>query len=215
MHSDCKKRRSFVALLFAAVDLRHYRGDTMQINEKFLRITEETNAIDYLEKTAFYLEESKSSDIAWKWVTISLHGALYGFAIAASSGTDSRSVLRKNGKLLSIWDAIKRCEDPTIMCTLVHAKALTLTHDQRESIQKLTSLLRNDFSHFTPKSWSIELHGLPQISLEVLEVINFLCFETKTYILLDPDLREETKTIIDSCTGIIKNLFLYKESLLL
>ena len=71
---------------------------TMQFEEKFLRINEETNAIDYLVKADSYIKEAETSDIAWKWVTIALHGALYGFAIAASSGTDSRDVTEKNGK---------------------------------------------------------------------------------------------------------------------
>lgn len=185
----------------------------MQIEEKFLRINEETNAIDYLSKAAFYLKEAKISDIAWKWVTISLHGALYGFAIAASSGTNSRSVINNNDKLLSFWNAIKRCEDPNVMCTLVNSKALTLTTNQRESIELLTSLLRNNFAHFSPKIWSIELHGLPQVALDVIEIISFLCFETKTYILLDHQLREETREIIKSCIDTIKNMTLYKNYL--
>lgn len=71
---------------------------TMQFEEKFLRINEETNAIDYLVKADSYIKEAEPSDIAWKWVTIALHGALYGFAIAASSGTDSRDATDKNGK---------------------------------------------------------------------------------------------------------------------
>ncbi len=186
---------------------------TMQIKEKFLRVTEETNAIDYLEKAAFYLKETESVEMAWKWVIISLHGALYGFAIAASSGTDSRSVIKNNNKLLSFWAAIKRCEKPDIMCTLVGSKALKLTSEQRESIEILTRLLRNNFAHFSPKNWIIEIHGLPKVSLDIIEIISFLCFETKTYILLKPHLREKTKVIIDSCNKTIKNMALYKEYL--
>ena len=42
---------------------------------------------------------------------------------------------------------------------------------QRESFRRLHNL-RNDFSHFTPKGWSIELSGLPSIFLDMIDVLD-------------------------------------------
>lgn len=47
---------------------------------------------------------------------------------------------------------------------------LEVTKDEKDAFAKLHDL-RNDFSHFTPKGWSIELSGLPQIFLHVASVI--------------------------------------------
>ncbi len=73
--------------------------------EKYLSLTEETNALDYLEHAYQSVIETEKKKMAWKWVIIALHGALYGFAICALKGTNWERVTfrTKNGiiKLIS------------------------------------------------------------------------------------------------------------------
>ena len=45
----------------------------------FWRFPEESNAIDYLEKTVVFIKAAKDNPQEWKWVSIAIHGALYGF----------------------------------------------------------------------------------------------------------------------------------------
>ncbi|MBO0999558.1 peptidoglycan-binding protein [Bacillus sp. SD075] len=53
-----------------------------------LRINELDNAIDYLEKASFHYKNRE--DKYWfKWLTISLHGALYGFGVCAVQGSSA------------------------------------------------------------------------------------------------------------------------------
>lgn len=182
--------------------------------EKWLRLSEEKNAIDYLEKAVFFIKNSAKNYIEWKWVFIGLHGALYGFAIAACKGTDSRSVTTKNGRLIGFWEALKRCQDPNHMKMLVHSKNLILTEQQKESIESLTSLFRNEFEHFKPKGWSIEIHGMPEIAIDVLDVIRFLALETNTYVYLDEKNRNSVEELIENSISMLKKSELYKEYLL-
>jgi hypothetical protein len=53
------------------------------MTERYVKLTEESNALDYLERAAQFIREATADDHAWKWVVISLHGAIYGFAICA------------------------------------------------------------------------------------------------------------------------------------
>jgi hypothetical protein len=50
---------------------------------------------------------------------------------------------------------------------------LEITDSQRDSFRRLNNL-RNDFSHFTPKGWSIELAGLPRIFIDAVDVIELI-----------------------------------------
>jgi hypothetical protein len=50
-------------------------------------------------------------------------------------------------------------------------EVLVITDSQRDSFRRLHEL-RNDFAHFTPKGWSIELAGLPGIFLNMVEVLD-------------------------------------------
>ena len=43
---------------------------------------------------------------------------------------------------------------------------------------KRLNTLRNEFIHFTPKGWSLEVDGLPRICLSVARLISFLALET-------------------------------------
>ncbi len=99
------------------------------------------------------------------------------------------------------------------MSMLRHTKHLELTKQQEESISRLTNLLRNRFEHFVPTFWSIEIHGLPQITIDVLEVIRFLALETGTFLYM----KEEEEALVDKLVRetieFIKGTELYAEML--
>jgi hypothetical protein len=80
------------------------------MKDRWLTFTEETNALDYLNRAAQFIRETATDDDAWKWVVIALHGSLYGFAICACKGTDYHNVTypakRAGRKLLSFGAAI-------------------------------------------------------------------------------------------------------------
>lgn len=182
--------------------------------EKWLRLSEEKNATDYLEKAAFFIKSASENYNNWKWIIIGLHGALYGFAIAACRGTDSRSVVTKKERLISFWQALKRCQDQNHMKMLIHSKHLILGKNQKESIESLKTVFRNEFEHFKPKGWSIEIHGMPKIAIDVLEVIRFLALETNTYVHLNEEDRNLVEQLIENSIVILKDSELYKEYLL-
>ena len=186
----------------------------MKINVKFLRLSEERNAIDYLYRANRFIMQTEKDKNAWKWVVISLFGALYGFAICALKGTASSNVIIKTKKsniLISFDEAIKRCQDPRFMNMTVMSKCLILTNAQKESIRKLKNVLRNRFEHFIPMSWSIEIHGLPEISLNILEIIHFLSLESGNYIYLKDFQRRKIKSYIYQSRKVLKQSKLYKD----
>ncbi|WP_132005305.1 hypothetical protein [Mesobacillus foraminis] len=63
------------------------------MNDKYILSTNELeNAIDYLDKAAYYF--NNRDDKYWfKWLMISLHGALYGFGVCAVKGIVPERVL--------------------------------------------------------------------------------------------------------------------------
>jgi hypothetical protein len=155
------------------------------MNERYLTFTEETNALDYLERAAGFIREAASDDRSWKWAVIALHGALYGFAICACKGTDYHTVTYQtkcgDRKLISLKAALDVCQDPGRMNMTVFSKPLVLTTDQEAAIKKLQQSLRNPFEHYVPTSWNIEIHGMATIAIHCLEVIRFLALEVGNY----------------------------------
>jgi hypothetical protein len=140
------------------------------------RTDEKENAVDYLEAAAdFYSREHPHK---WKWLTISLHAALYGFSILAIKGTDPDRV-KKGKNLISLWEALKRCQNDTYMRQYSDSQTLTLSPDEKRSIEKLSDAFRNNFEHFMPTLWSIEVSGFPIIVRNVSRVIEFLASQSR------------------------------------
>ena len=184
---------------------------------KWLRFTEETNALDYLERAGEFIRLTETDQRAWKWAILSLHGALYGFAIVACKGTSPDIVTRttKRGRryLLSLEEALRMCQDQTWMGTLEGGQALSLSPSQSDSVRKVKATLRNNFEHYTPGGWSIEIHGLPTIAMDILDVIRFLSVETFRYQNLKQRQRRKIRSIVFQSKRFLRRSALHKEAL--
>jgi hypothetical protein len=167
--------------------------------EDFFRFDTETNAIDFLEKAIFFIKESETNPKNYKWVAISLFGALYGFAVCASRGTNNNSVCYKNKtgeERLKSFDAIiKLCKNNRHMKMTSSSKHLVLTQEQGIAINILKDEIRNNFEHFLPKGWSIQIKIFHEVIPKILEVIHFLALETGNYVLLDPIKKEYVRNL--------------------
>ncbi len=67
----------------------------MSVEPRYLRLTEETNALDCLERACIWLQEVEQDVMLWKWVILALYGAVYGFAVSACRGTNPENVREK------------------------------------------------------------------------------------------------------------------------
>jgi hypothetical protein len=66
-----------------------------------------------------------------------------------------------------------------------------------------------------PKGWSIEVHGLPGISMDILDVIRFLSVEIFRYQHLSQAQRRRIKSIIFQSKKWLKKSTLYQEALMI
>lgn len=189
------------------------------ISAQWIRFDEQTNALDYLEKCFSFLKTVEQEPQNWKWVIITLHSALYGFAVSACKGMNSDSVITrtKSGheRLIDFDEAVKRCQDPTWMGVNINYEEFKFSSNQLKSIRKLHKVLRNNFEHFTPKSWSIELHYLPDMVYDCFEVIRLLIIYSDVSWRLRGVKLKRVKSIIYQSKRIIANSILYKETLFL
>ena len=158
---------------------------------RWLEVDECSNAMDYLERVNLFLTEDRDSK--WKWVSIALHGALYGFGVLAIMGTNPYGKppegsgvgerTKKGDRLIGFDDVLRRIP-------------VSLTPEQKRSIRKLQDMLRNNFVHFTPKQHSIGLDGMPQIIENGVAIIEHLVFEVPRFRMHEED-REFVRRTID------------------
>jgi hypothetical protein len=115
-------------------------------------------------------------------------------------------------KLLSIGDALKACQDPKRPRGVMDGKPLVMTVNQQKGVDELHKRFRNVFEHFIPHSWSIELHGFPEICTHVLDVIQFLAVGSGVpHLMLTTAERRKLKSIFIQSKKLLKRHPLHLE----
>lgn len=188
--------------------------------EKYLRIDEKENAIDSLGKALAFLSEVEQNPFNWKWFTIALHNATHSFMLLALQNTDlsgiwkEPEIRKENGlidisdpknKLISFMEAFKRIQDLKRMGGYINSKAFSAKPYHKDSMEHLNDGLRNEFIHFRPKGWSVHKKYIVEISLPVLEVIEFLAFESGRVNFFEDSQVKRTRTYLDALRSILKN----------
>jgi len=194
--------------------------------EHWLRTDEAQQAVLALQTANEQLPRVTANPHHWQWVIIGLHNALQGFMVLALRGTNGLNVLTdecakewlaayergddkypepKLDKFLKLYKKIKSDR----MKMYVNSQLFKPSGTQGRSIRKLNSL-RNEFIHFVPKGWSLEVSGLPQIVDDCLAIISFLAFECGNVIWHDSALETQTREIIENAkreAGLIKRKY--------
>jgi len=155
----------------------------------FLRTDEYEEAVSALEAAADFVESVLRDQYRWKWALIATHNAVQGFMVLALRRGSGLLALRddvaakwlkaynqkkplpreKLDNFLNLYAKVKTDE----AAGYVHSKPFVPGRSHDWSMKKLNQF-RNEFIHFVPKGWSLELVGLPAISLDCLSVARFL-----------------------------------------
>lgn len=152
------------------------------MTEVWLRTDEKEDIITSLRMVSASCDLVKSDLAAWKWVVIGTHGAVQsGMVLYLGFGNDLLVARQKDAEewlmahedgapypelimdsFLNLYKKLKRSE------ILGYRYAPRGT--QGRSIKRLNTL-RNEFTHFMPRGWSIEMSGMPSICLDCLNVV--------------------------------------------
>jgi hypothetical protein len=114
----------------------------------------------------------------WKWMIVAAHDAIQGAIVCAIADTTGTSVLRKKeAKAMLAWLEDTNKPHPGEFLadfnTLLERAAITMAAQDSKDIKKLHDL-RNNFAHFTPKTWALQTAGLPRIVGAALRIVERL-----------------------------------------
>jgi hypothetical protein len=183
---------------------------------------EETEAAEALCMAARFAEQAAADIRMWRWLIIALHNAVQGFMVLSLRHGNGLAALTEKSaaawlaaykanattypdeqldSYLSLYKKVKSTEYGTICGN----QNFVPRGSQGLSIKRLNSI-RNNFVHFTPKGWSLELAGLPRICLDVLALLSFLGWETSNIVWYDEEALEYAKSSFESLTSTMKSL---------
>ena len=153
----------------------------------------------------------------WKWTIMALHSGIQGLMVLALRGSNGLNVLDDKDKERWLdWYNGRRSDEShprdlrlagfrTLYKRIKGDQMLLYTNSRKfvprgtqgQSI-KILNRLRNEFIHFAPKVWGLELGGLPVIVSDCLEIAGFLAWESGNIVFLEQDLGERLMATFQS-----------------
>jgi len=148
-------------------------------------------SIRHVIRAARFVDEDP---LAWKWVVLALHSALQGACVCHLTTTaspvgavtqrnasewlayfeDSRTdpeVKRPKTFLLGLPDLLKAVRRPLSAGGPSDAAGVAISEAELQWLVRFHDGIRNQFVHFEPTGWSIEVSGIPEIAKLVARII--------------------------------------------
>lgn len=119
----------------------------------------------------------------WKWIVLAVHNGAQGALVCSVQDTSATNILSEpSAKKMLKWLETLSGEPPTKFLanfsTLLEKYQQKypdngMTAEQIENVGKLNDLFRNNFAHFVPKGWRIEIalmRTAVESALDLIEV---------------------------------------------
>lgn len=178
----------------------------------YFRTNHFDEAVSAIEAVADFSASVVADPYRWKWVVVAVHGTVQAFMILAlhrGNGLLAMPDKRRDEWLkkyrageplpadrmdsfLNLYDKVKT----EAAAGWVHSKPFAPGETHDESMRKLNEI-RNEFIHFMPKVWALELAGLPSICLDCLAVARFLHGEGGNILWHKAEVRERAEEAFD------------------
>jgi hypothetical protein len=149
----------------------------------WVRFNEQEDVIASTDLLALVVPTLRTKPTNWKWVILAAHSGLQGALVCAIQDSTGTSVLKKQSatEMLLAW-----LENPVGVhpfqylesypglsnkkCRNKYPESKVIVQ-QLKDLKKLHNEFRNNFTHFAPMQWSIEVAGLPRIAKAAVDMI--------------------------------------------
>lgn len=174
-----------------------------------------------LQLTWTSLQQTAENNLTWKWVIISLHSAFQGAMVCHLSDTNQFDAFKAKDeqkwlvwhesdtnqdnvrdkdaprlKLVRTGELFDRISDSERAAAFPGQDNIEVGEDQRKAFDELCGF-RNDFTHFTPKSWIIPIAELPNLVFQIVSLIESISNDGWAFRHLDENERLEFVALIE------------------
>jgi len=131
---------------------------------------------------------------AWKWVLVALHSALQGACVCHLTGTaqpvgaltdrntqewlnylhnsrDDPNVTIPKVRLLALPSLLNKVRKPNTIGSGAQAPGIEISDEELRWLNRFHYQIRNQFIHFSPMGWTLELSGVPGLCVLIARII--------------------------------------------
>jgi hypothetical protein len=184
--------------------------------EIWVTVDEATDVVGSIRHSLRCRKVAHADPLAWKWYIISLHSALQGAIVchltttAAPIGAltdDSHKAwiekinsrdFQKNPKIkiLELPSLVKKIRKSNAVCGGGQLCQIHVSDKDYQKIEKFHKVLRNQFTHFSPKIWSIEIDFILDHQKPIFPILRSILQWGCAFRHLEHQLRDEMEHLI-------------------
>jgi hypothetical protein len=162
---------------------------------------------------------------AWKWVALALHSALQGACICHLTTTFAPlgAVTDRNASewvayiedqrtdpdakppktnLMALPDLLKAVRKPNSAGDSSNNPGVGMSDSELNWLCSFHKTIRNEFVHFEPKQWSIEVSGIPELAKLIARIIEDILEQGWAFRHQDSAWREETRQNLQTLASL-------------
>ena len=197
-----------------------------QVTDSWIQTDEAEDVAGSLRHVIRVAEYVEKDAQAWKWVVLALHSALQGAcvchlttaAVPIGAVTERNAVewsnyfeeLRTNPNaklpktyLMALPDLLKAVRKPLSAGDGRNSAGIAISDAEFDWLKRFHDSVRNQFTHFKPMGWSVEVSGIPDIATLISRIIGEILEMGWAFRHQDVAQREELKCSLSKLTGPI------------
>jgi hypothetical protein len=179
-------------------------------------------SIRHVIRTAQFVSEDSQ---AWKWVVMALHSALQGACVCHLTTTAAPvgAVTQRNAGewlayfeesrtdsnasppetyLLGLPDLLKAVRKPNSAGDHSNTVGVAISDAELSWLGRFHKDIRNQFAHFEPMGWSINMSGIPEIAKLIARIIAEILDVGWAFRHQNPEQRQEMKRSLQTLAAI-------------
>lgn len=164
-------------------------------NENWIRVDEAEDVAASVRHAVRCYQFVSSDSQVWKWIALALHSALQGACVShlVTTATPVGAVTERNAAawisyfessrtnaelrppktfLMALPDLVKAARKPHSAGDRSNSDGIAITDDELAWLNRVHDTVRNQFVHFEPMGWSLEVSGIPDFGRLVVRMIN-------------------------------------------
>jgi hypothetical protein len=151
--------------------------------DDWVRFTEYEDVLASTDLLALVVPTLTKNPSGWKWTILAAHSGLQGALVCALQDSTKTNILtNRSARETLSWLQTLEGDKPVqylLECPELLRKyrkrypCTAMTAQQLKDVKRFHKEFRNNFTHFAPQGWSIEIAGLPRIvgtALDLLEI---------------------------------------------
>lgn len=162
--------------------------------ESWIRTDESDDVAGSIRHVLLVSRFVKEDPLAWKWILLALHSALQGACVChlTTTFTPVGAVTEKNAfewlqyidasrtnpnakppktYLMALPDLLKAVRKPNSAGDRSNSVGIEISDAELRWLHRFHNDVRNQFVHFEPRGWSLEISGVPELAKLITRII--------------------------------------------